>query len=95
MASGGTPEYNSVLSNLIIITKHLKVNEEAKESLILMYKQEKWLTITAKPEDMQENKLVNLALVMIESDTKHFDIFITMLENITGMDEVVKKLKGT
>ena len=95
MASGGdhvdTPEYDSVLKNMICIIDHLKVNGDAKERLILKFKEKSWIDITSTPK---EDDLILKALHRIREDAKEFLVFIAMLQDITGMDGIVDKLKG-
>ena len=96
MASGGdhvhTPEYDSVLQNLTCIIDHLKVNGDAKERLILKFKEKSWIDITFTPKEKDD--LILKALNRIREDAKDFLVFIEMLQDITGMDGIVDKLKG-
>ena len=95
MASRGdhvhTPEYDSVLKNMICIIDHLKVNGDAKERLILKFQEKSWIDITSMPK---EDELIRKVLNRIREDAKEFLVFIEMLQDITGMDGIVDKLKG-
>ena len=93
MASGGdrTPEYCCVLKNMTCIIDHLKTNEDAKERLIQKLQQKRWIDIPCKSK---EHELVRTALNRIKDDANEYYAFIDMLQNITGMDVVVKKMNG-
>ena len=87
----GSPQYTSVRKNYESLTQFLEVNEEAKKSLTRKYKSEGWLDPVATPS---EDKLVSQVLVRIKDDSKQYDVFISMLKEIVGTEEIVKKLTG-
>lgn len=68
------------------MTDTLRSTPGARELLTLHYKQNKWLKVTENP---REDELVTFALVRIEQDPSQYDIFITMLRDIEGMDLIV------
>ena len=82
-------EYDRVLNKLSDITKTLQLNPGARDKLTLLYQQEKWLDIAARPA---EGELVRLALDRIKQDPSQFDLFIDMLHDTEGMDLIVTTL---
>lgn len=83
--------YRSVLAHIDAITRCLKANSDAKDALVLKYKQMKWVDVTTI---LDENKLVSLVLDRISNDAGQYDIFIEMLKEIAGTDLIVDKLEG-
>ena len=83
--------YDSVLSSLSDITETLKLNSGARDKLTSLYQEHKWLNISEKPV---EDDLVKLALNRIKQDPNQFDMFISILNEIEGMDLIIKTLTG-
>ena len=90
-ASINSPQYTSVQWNYAILTQHLDVNKEAKKLLTRKYKSMGWLVPVADPS---EDELVSQVMVRITHDPKEYDVFIFMLKEIDGTEEIVKKLIG-
>lgn len=84
-------EYERVKQLLRSITDTIKRTPSAYESLRQEYSSKGWLDPSAKPpvED-----LVNLALGRIEQNVKTYEEFVTILNSIHGMDQIVEKLPG-
>ena len=92
MATGiNSPQYKSIQRNYVTLAQHLKVNKDAKDVLTWKYKSEGWLGPTATPS---EDELVSQVMVRIEGDPKQYDVFISMLEEITGTNLIVQMLTG-
>ena len=81
--------YDRVLSNLVTITKALKLCSSAQAELTQLYQQNKWLDITDKPI---AEELVTLALGRIKEDPNQYDLFVAMLRSITGMENIANKI---
>ena len=81
--------YDRVLSNLVAITKALKLIPGARVELTQLYQQNKWLDITDKPST---DELVTLALGRIKEDPNQYDLFVAMLHSITGMENIANKI---
>ena len=79
-------KYQRVKGNMDKITKALVATPGAKETLSAKCKQNNWFQVTADPS---EKELVELVLVRIEQSTDQFDVFVSMLEEIAGMDQIV------
>ena len=77
--------YDRVLSNLVTITRALKLLPSAQAELTQLYQQNKWLDITDEPN---ADKLVKLALERIKLDPNQYDLFIAMLRSITGLENI-------
>ena len=84
-----TPEYKSLLQSLSSITEQLLSVPKSKDLLCLKFMERKWLETTANP---CEKDLVILALSRIEADSHTFRELVKMLNEISGMDLVVKTL---
>ena len=92
MATGSnSPQYKSIRRNFAILAKHLKVNKNAKDELTWQYKSKGWLDLVATPSEFE---LVSQVMVRIEEDPKQYDVFISMLKEIAGTDQIVQKLTG-
>ena len=93
MASNrNSPHYKAVLSHLEALTTALRVTPGAEISLCLKFKELSWLPIVA---EASANELVTLALNRIENDVRDYDVFIYMLRNITGMEQMVDIFAGS
>ena len=84
--------YKSVLAHLGKITKHLRVNHGARRHLTQKYREEGWIDIAENPD---EDRLIRLALIRIETEVADFDVFIDMLNSTVGMDSIVTKIQST
>ena len=74
------------------LTGYLRINKDSKRILFGKFVAEGW----HGPDDCPgENALINIALKRIEHNPSEFEVFIKMLEENTGMDNIVKDLKGT
>ena len=85
-------EFKSVLACITDITNYLKVNRAAKDALNLEYQKRQWIGV---PTTLNEEELVWLVLGRISIDAGQYNIFMEMLQNITGMSLIVDKLKGS
>ena len=87
-----SPQYKCVLKNCNRLTGHLRINKENKRNLFCEFIVEGW----CDPGDCpSENDIISIALKKIEDDPTNYGVFIAMLEQIAGMDNIVKNLKGT
>ena len=84
-------QYTSVQKNSVTLTQHLAVSKEAKITLTRQYKSKGWLDPVASPS---EDELVSQVMVRIKDDPKQYNVFISMLKEIAGADDIVKKLTG-
>ena len=84
-----TEEYKKVRSNLSDIVRALQLTPSAKQTLCLKFKEREWLDL---PADPTEERLVTQALGRIELDVNQFEVFIKMLDDIKGMDQIVLNL---
>ena len=69
----------------------LDVNHDANQRLRQKFQKERWLSVGS---DTGGERLVTVALSRIEHDARQFQQFIDMLNDIDGMDQIVKKLTG-
>ena len=86
-----TSKYQRVKGNMEKIIKALVVTPGAKEVLSIKCKNNNWFQVTANPS---EKDLVELVLVRIEHSADQFDVFVSMLKDIEGLDQIVKSLTG-
>ena len=86
-----TEEYRSVRSNLSDIVRALQLTPSAKQTLCLKFIEREWLDLSADPK---EKDLVTQALGRIELDVNQFEVFVEMLRDIEGMDQIVQILTG-
>ena len=74
------------------IVKTLRSLPRGKAGLLIQYKQEGWIDTI---DDDTEDGLVTLALTKIENGVANYQVFIDMLDRVTGMDQIVKAIEGT
>lgn len=86
-----TPEYTRVRCNIDRIVSALQSNPAAKERLELKCEQEGWLEVCS---NLTNKELVSFILGRIEQDVKQYDEFIAMLQDIKGMDLILKHLRS-
>ena len=86
-----TEEYRSVRSNLSDIVRALQLTPSAKQTLRLKFIEKEWLGLHADPT---EDVLVTQALGRIQSDVNQFEVFVEMLRDMEGMDQIVQNLAG-
>ena len=61
----------------------------AQAKLTQLFQQNRWLDITEKPN---AGELVTLALGKIDVDPNQYDLFVSMLRSITGMEDIIHKV---
>ena len=86
-----TPQYRAVCKNLVPLVSTIKATPQALEDLQTHFKAKFWLSLTAKPD---ANDLAMQALNRITNNVKDYDVFMEMLSSVTGMDQIVGKIKG-
>ena len=84
-------QYLSVIENYESLIQHLEVNEISKRLLTLKYKSKRWLPPHVNPS---EDSLVNQVLERIKLDPNTYDVFIAMLREIAGTDNIIQALTG-
>ena len=84
-----TREYVTLLESLSSVTEKLFSVPRSKDQLCIKFIERKWLDITANPS---ERELVILALSRIKENSQIFYEFVKILEDIGGMNLVVKSL---
>ena len=86
-----SPQYKAVLSHLEKLTTTLTVTPGSEGSLLLKFQELSWLAIGAVATAQE---LVTLALNRIETDVRDYEVFINMLKDTAGMEQVVKMIAG-
>ena len=89
--SRNSPQYKAVLSHLEALITALRVTPGAQSSLLLKLKELSWLPIGT---EASAKELVTLALNRIENDVKDYDVFMCMLRNTAGMEQIVNTIAG-
>ena len=91
MASGkDSPQYKIVKENLKHIVTTLKCNTAAHDTLKISMKSEGWVAIYDNPT---ADNLVPIILNRIELEAGNYDVFMRMLRDTDGMDQIAKKLQ--
>ena len=85
-------EYRKVQANLVSITKTLKANKGAAETLHQTLKQERWVGLDDKSSP---SELMDIVLDSIRRNVTEYSKFMTILDNITGLDETRKIIEKT
>ena len=86
-----SPQFKCVEKNYARLTGHLKTNKEAKNKLFKKFVSGSWHGHGDCPS---ENDLINIAMERIEYNHCEYGVFIEMLEQVSGMRDIVKNLKG-
>ena len=84
-----TPEYKSLLGNLVRITESLKAEPDRTDMLRLKFIERMWINLHS---DMNASELVSLAIQRTGEDSRIFNEFVTLLSEISGMDALAKDL---
>ena len=83
--------YDRVCSHLVDITHVLEATKGACKYLTQHYVQMGWLETTEQPSEVE---LVKQALLRIKIDPNQYEIFLTMLCKIKGLDVIVSAITG-
>ena len=86
-----TPEYKAVINAYGDITHALQMIPTANAELSTKFIQENWIAPGVK---CSNNDLLNSALVQIRLKASQFQVFLSMLRDMAGMDLVVERLQG-
>ena len=86
-----TPEYKAVINGYGDITRTLKLTPSANAELSRKFIQESWIEPGV---NCSNDDLLNSALAQILQKASQFQVFLSMLRDMAGMDHVVKQLQG-
>lgn len=86
-----SPQYKKVLNNKGTIEEALKLTPGATDVLVTKFQEKEWLSITESPT---EEKLVKTVLGRIRRNPADLNTFVEMLEDVTGLDQIVETLEG-
>ena len=86
-----SPQYKKVLNNKGTIEEALKLTPGATGVLVTKFQEKEWLSITESPT---EEKLVKTVLGRIRRNPADLNTFVEMLEDVTGLDQIVETLEG-
>ena len=90
MTSGeDSQQYKAVLGHLRALVDALKVTPDAQSCLQQEFQMKSWLSITSPAS---ADQLIRTALTRIANDVKDYDVFINMLQGITGIKHVADKI---
>ena len=87
-----TAEYMKVKANMMKVIQTIEVTPTAVESLTTKFVEKEWLAAHAK--GITANDLILLVLNRIKNDADEHELFIKMLNDITGLDQIVTLLNG-
>ena len=91
MASGkDSPQYKIVTENYEDIINALEANNGACKTLRRKLKAKEWLRAAENPP---AEKLVTIIQNLIRRDNSDYDVFMDMLHDTVGMDQIAKKLQ--
>ena len=79
-------QYKAVLHNMETLRMTL-----GAEDLLLKFQEKEWLSIASQAK---ADELIRLALDRIKNDIKDYEVFISMLQAITGLSTVTSKITG-
>ena len=87
-----TAEYQKMMNNMEKLITALQVTPGAYDSLSTKCKAKGWYPPSS---DTSEKDLVLLVIERIKQEASQFYLFISMLEDIIGLDQIVRSLKLT
>lgn len=87
-----TPEYKYVLENMEKLKRGIEADNYAKETLCTKFQEARWIDVNAK--DISAKSLVTKALDMIERSPTEHETFFKMLNDTTGLQDILPNLKG-
>ena len=91
MASGkDSPQYKLVTKNYEDIIDALEANNAAYKTLRRKVKSKEWLRASENPS---AEELVTIIQNRIRRDTSDYDMFMDMLHDTDGLDQITKKLQ--
>ena len=92
MTSGeDSPQYKAVLGQLRALGDALKITPDAQSSLQQEFQMKSWLSITVT-SPASADQLIRTALTRIANDVKDYDVFIGMLQGVTGIKHIADKI---
>lgn len=93
MKSGNdTAEYQKMMSNMEKLITALQVTPGAYDSLSTKCQEKLWYPPSS---DTSAKELVLLVIERIRQEASQFYLFISMLEDVIGLDQIVRSLKLT
>ena len=87
-----TREYKNVLDNMKALIRAIEADDHAKESLCTEFQMASWLDMNVKGIDGKE--LIKKALDVIEKSPSEHETFFQMLNDTTGLQNILPSLKG-
>ena len=94
MASSGinTPQYKRVRKNYATLTGFLQNHQQVKQNLFNEFVAKNWTLPGDCPSE--GGVLINIAMERIKTKPTEYDIFLSILEQIPGTDNILEILKG-
>ena len=87
-----TREYKNVRESMEPLIRAIKADDEAKETLFTKFQAVSWIDVTVR--DISAKSLVTKALDMIERSPTEHETFLKMLNDTTGLQDILPNLKG-
>ena len=82
-------EYKALQTNIYQVVHVIESVPKGNEALGMKFMEKGWIGVNARPDELS---LVTVVLTRIELDTGEFDVFIDILKQVEGMDQIVKLL---
>ena len=96
-SSKKNPEYEKARDNMEMFIKAIAVIPEALTKLTIKFMSARWLEPNFQVND-RPNKIAKVlftqVLNRIENDSSQYEVFMTMLKDIDGTDQIVRNLTG-
>ena len=89
MAARRTPQYLAVQKNLLKLTRSLEGTDRAEKTLLAAFKAEEWLDPLSQAK---ADGLLSKALSKIENKAENYEVFIQMLQEVSGIKEAVEAM---
>ena len=92
MAARRAPQYLAVQKNLLKLTRSLEGTDRAEKTLLDAFKAEGWLDQLSQTK---ANGLLTKALSKIENKAENYEVFIQMLQEVSGIEDAVEMITST
>ena len=89
MAGRRSPQYLAVQESLEKLRRALKATDGAEESLLTIFKSRGWLDQLAQTK---ADGLLTKALNKIENKVENYEVFIQMLQEVSGIEDAVEAI---
>lgn len=79
-------------ANLSAIISGLNANKSARDNLALRLHNQQWIDIG---DELSPKELMKAVLCRIERNTSDYDVFMSVLSSVPGLESIVRRIQET